>query len=162
MSPAETGEPAVLHPTDQQERNTALVLTALELLTGSASTDFVDDLFSPDYVDHNAPGASNPAWVARTAVRLRTAFPDFAHVVEDTVAQGDLVALRSTMTGTHDGDFVGPDFVLPPTGKPIRVRHFHMFRVSEGRIVEHWALRDDLGMQRQLGLLPTPASKEKN
>jgi predicted ester cyclase len=138
------------------EANRALVLRALELLTGSAPLDEVHSIFTADYVDHNAPGSSDPAWVAKIAGRLRTAFPDFSHAVEACIAEGDQVCLRSVMTGTQDGEFAGPDFVLPPTGRRVSVRNFHMFRVRDGRIAEHWALRDDLSFFRQLGLIPAP------
>jgi predicted ester cyclase len=131
-----------------------IVLKALAILTGDTSTGEVDELFRPDYVDHNAAGPSGPEWVVTVATRLRTAFPDLTHEVHDVIADGDLVALRTTMRGTQDGEF-GP-LKLPPSGRRIEIATFHVFRLVEGRLAEHWAVRDDLGMLRQLGAVPAP------
>ena len=68
------------------------------------------------------------------------------------------------MTGTHLGEphalpeaFGGMLTRVAPTGKKVRVLQFHSFRVSGGAITEHAAVRDDLGMCKQLGLVKTPA-----
>jgi predicted ester cyclase len=59
--------------------------------------------------------------------------------VEDLVAEGDRVTARVTMRGTHQGVFQG----LAPTGKQVEVRAMDMFRISDGKIVEHWCHADD-------------------
>ena len=69
------------------------------------------------------------------------------------VAEGDLVAYRATLSGTHRGELLG----MPPTGRAFRVQHMHMLRMRDGRACEHWAVRDDLGMLQQLGIIPAPA-----
>ena len=77
---------------------------------------------------------------------LHSAFSDIAYDVEDAIAEGDRVALRVTMRGTHTGDFLG----RPATGNRFATAHVHVFRVADERIAEHWAVRDDLGLMRQL------------
>lgn len=95
-----------------------------------------------------------------TAQWLRAAFDDLHYDIHHALADGDLVAVNSTMKGTHtapwtvytdDGDI---DAVFPPTGKPFNAAQSHWFRLEAGRIREHWAIRDDLGMAKQLGWVP--------
>ena len=69
----------------------------------------------------------------------REAFPDVHVTVEDLVAEGDRVTARVTMRGTHQGVFQG----VAPTGKRVEVRAMDMFRISDGKIVEHWGHADD-------------------
>ena len=83
----------------------------------------------------------------------RTAFPDLHFTVDEQLAEGDQVFSHCTLTGTHLGVFMHPSWgTLPPTGKQFTVKHMHLFRLHDGKIVEHWAVRDDLGMLRQLGM----------
>ncbi|HET6297001.1 MAG TPA: ester cyclase [Kribbella sp.] len=80
------------------------------------------------------------------------------------IADAGLVAVNSTMSGRHvapfdvytpDGEI---DTVFPPTGKEFAITQSHWFRVEDGKVLEHWANRDDLGQARQLGWVPpTPA-----
>jgi predicted ester cyclase len=69
--------------------------------------------------------------------------------VEDVLADGDLVAYRATVTGTHRGELLG----IPPTDRSFRVEHMHFLRLRDGKAAEHWACRDDLGMLTQLGVI---------
>jgi predicted ester cyclase len=82
-------------------------------------------------------------------------FPDHHHAIEDLIAEVDKVVMRCTLTATHKGQF--PGFLeMPPTGKSICQRQIHILRVQDGKLVEHWVVRDDLAMMQQLGLIPTP------
>ena len=87
----------------------------------------------------------------------RTAFPDLRFTVDSIVAEGDLFICETSFQGTHLGEFQlipplkGPS--LPPNGKSFRVEHIHRFRLKGGKIVEHLAVRDDLGTFQQLGHL---------
>jgi hypothetical protein len=74
--------------------------------------------------------------------------------VEDIVADGDMVAIRGTASGTHEGEFFGH----PPTGKRFSAEQVHWFRLADAKVVQHWAVRDDLGQMQQLGLLPEPGT----
>lgn len=93
---------------------------------------------------------------------LFSTFPDFHYRIEESTAEGDRVVCKVTMTGTHGGQptlaqaFNGMLAGVTPTGKSVRVLQFHSFVVRDGQILEHAAVRDDLGMLLQLGLLQRP------
>jgi steroid delta-isomerase-like uncharacterized protein len=84
------------------------------------------------------------------------AFPDMHVTIDDMVAEGDKVAVRSTWTGTHKGEIMG----IPPTNKKVTVSLIVIDRFAGGKIVEDNGIFDALGLMRQLGLDPTP-KKEK-
>ncbi|MGW5722593.1 ester cyclase [Amycolatopsis sp. NPDC003865] len=129
-----------------------------------------DEFYTPDAIDREnvvQPPSSRvpgPAGFWSTAQWLRTAFADLRYEIHHVIADGDLVAVNSTMSGTHllpiafytpDGRL---DAVFPPTGRPFAMAQSHWFRVRDNRIAEHWATRDDLGTAKQLGWIPpTPA-----
>lgn len=84
---------------------------------------------------------------------LFAAFPDIKSEVEDVIAEGDRVAIRSRMTGTHTGEFMG----VPATGKTVSAEGIDIVRMNEeGKGVEHWGLMDQASMMVQLGLMPPP------
>jgi steroid delta-isomerase-like uncharacterized protein len=74
-----------------------------------------------------------------TFSEAREAFPDMRVTVEDLIAEGDKVTARVTMRGTHQGEFQG----IAPTGKRVEVEAIDMFRINDGKIVEHWGHADD-------------------
>jgi steroid delta-isomerase-like uncharacterized protein len=78
--------------------------------------------------------------------RLRRAFPDLHVTVEDVIAEGDKVAARNTVTGTHRGEYLG----LSPTGRSITYNEIFIFRFTRGRIAETWGVVDVLSQLRQL------------
>ena len=79
---------------------------------------------------------------------LRGAFADLSYEVCDAFGDGDRVAVRLITRGTHTGEFLG----TPPTGKAFEIEAIHIFRIADGKVAEHWAKRDDVGLTRQLGL----------
>lgn len=93
---------------------------------------------------------------------LFSTFPDFNYRIEERTAEGDRVVCKVTMRGTHRGQptlphaFGGMLNGVEPTGRPVEVLQFHSFRIAGGQITEHAAVRDDLGMLVQLGLLKRP------
>lgn len=110
--------------------------------------DALDDLLSPTFARHVA--ASLPP-LDRTAQRtrlegFREAFPDVTIEVEDVVAEDDRIAFRSTMRGTHLGEFLG----IAPTGRTITVGLVDIVRVEEGRFAEQWGGPDLFDLVRQL------------
>ncbi|MGI9145301.1 MAG: ester cyclase [Chloroflexota bacterium] len=101
--------------------------------------------------------------IRRTFAALFTAFPDMHFTIHEVVAEGDHVVCQVTMEGTHLGDPATPIPVpggllrgVAPTGRRVAVPNVHIFRIAGGKIAEHAAVRDDLGMMQQLGLVPTP------
>ena len=83
---------------------------------------------------------------------FRSAIPDLRVVVEDMIAEGDKVAVRYTLEGTHEGELFG----VPPTGQRLSIKSISVERVSDGKIIEHWRVTDSLDMMQQLGAIPTP------
>ena len=103
-----------------------------------------------------APG---PAAALATGAWLRSAYSGLAYSVLDAVEHGDQVWSRVRMSGSHTGAFVRfrggvVDQVLPPTGRDIDVEQFHVLTRRGPQVIAHEAVRDDLGMVRQLGFLP--------
>ena len=101
-----------------------------------------------EIVDEDAPGnellpdhppAKLMETFKETFAEAREGFPDLSVAVEDVMAEGDRVAARVTMRGTHRGEFQG----IAPTGKRVEVKAIDMFRISYGKIVEHWGHADD-------------------
>ena len=102
--------------------------------------------------------------VGRAGVRavladIKRTFPDAQFAVLDSVVDGDWVVIRCTFSGTHRGvgrrPINGGMLVgVQPTGRHFEVQQIHMYQVQNGKITEHFANRDDLGMMQQLGLLP--------
>jgi len=94
---------------------------------------------------------------------LFSVFPDFNYRIEESTAEGDRVVCKVMMTGTHRGQPIRPDVFggmlkgVTPTEKPVRVLQFHSFRIADGEITEHSAVRDDLGMLQQLGIVTRPS-----
>ena len=93
---------------------------------------------------------------------LYAVFPDFRYTIEEMIAEGDRVVCKVNMTGTHRGQpvlreaFSGMLNGVTPTGKSVKVLQFHSFHIREGLIAEHAAVRDDMGMVLQLGLVQRP------
>ena len=101
-----------------------------------------------------------PSAFYATALWLRDAYADLRWDIHDVVADGDLVVLHATMSGRHVGTFVSygadacPEQAFPPTGKRFATTQSHWFRIADGKVIEHWANRDDLGTGMQLGWTP--------
>jgi steroid delta-isomerase-like uncharacterized protein len=113
--------------------------------------DVIDELIAPDYVNHDLPAPAPGAEGFKQVIGLFwAAFPDLRVAVEEVIAEGDTVASRGTMTGTHRGEFMG----IPATGRRVAVRYSDVWRVANGRFVENWVRLDMLGMMQQLGVVP--------
>ena len=113
----------------------------------------IDDFVAPEYVNHNAlPGTPPGAEGQRELMtRLWEAFPDGRFQIEHLARDGDTVVCVGVMSGTHAGTLLG----IPATGRQVSWRQCHLFRVdAEGRAVEHDAIRDDVGLRRQMGVDP--------
>jgi predicted ester cyclase len=81
------------------------------------------------------------------------AFPDMKHTIHQSIAEGDLVATRETIQGTHKGEFDG----IPPTGNAVEFTAVCLFRFAEGKLVEYWTDADLKGLYEQLGMELKPA-----
>ena len=137
-----------------EEGNKAVVLRYVEEVWNEHDLDAIDGLVWPDYLNHAATTEEYRRGGARRVWEwILSVFPDHRFEVEDAAADGETVAVRGTMTATQEGELMG----IAPTGKPVAAQQSHWFRVVDGKIAEHWAVRDDLGMLQQLGVIPEPA-----
>ncbi|MEX2465846.1 MAG: ester cyclase [Gemmatimonadota bacterium] len=82
-------------------------------------------------------------------IRWRKAFPDLTMAVDDVVVEGDRVAVRATLSGTHEAPWLGVD----ATGEHVEMAVMMFLRFEEGRMVELWEVDDQLGLRRQLGIV---------
>ena len=139
------------------EENKALFRRAYEELWNRGNLSAADELIAPDFINHAASADSNrgPESMRASVAWARNAFPDLHFEIEELVAEGDIVAGRLTVSGTHDGSLMGE----PPTGRSVRNDHMHFVRFRDGKAVEHWGVREDLGMMRQLGLVVIPGPR---
>ncbi len=120
----------------------------------SGDADTLGVLLADNYVHHGAVVAQQDrALHEQRMVAVRQAFPDGHYTIEDIIPEGDLVAIRTTFTGTQQGAFQG----IPPTGKKVAVGAIHVHHIVCGKIVETWNAGDALGLFEQLGAIPGPA-----
>jgi steroid delta-isomerase-like uncharacterized protein len=124
---------------------------AAEVLNAK-NLSIASELVAADVIDHSAfPG--QPRGLAGMRARwamLFEAFPDFTVTIHEIIAEGDIVALRTSGRGTH----LGPFFGIPATGKTIEFRETNFNRIRDGKQVEHWADRGNLEVMQQLGVVP--------
>ena len=136
------------------EENKAQFRRTYEEVLNRGDVSVVEELIAPEFLNHEAPPGRDrgPESMRGLAYMLRTAFPDLHFEIHELVAEGDIVAGRLTMSGTHEGPLMG----TPPTGHRMQQAHMHFVRFRDGLAVEQWGVRDDLGMMQQLGVLPEP------
>ncbi|GAB2919508.1 ester cyclase [Streptomyces mayteni] len=118
----------------------------------TAIKEMIDEVIAPDVLFH-APvpmRETGPRALAQVWETLLRAFPDLQVRVEDVIAEGDRVAIRNTVSGTHRGEYRG----LPPTGRTVSYGEMFVFRFVDGRVAEIWGVVDVLAQLRQLGALP--------
>jgi ketosteroid isomerase-like protein len=116
-----------------------------------------DRIIAQDFINREADddpdrpdrGLRGPAGLIATSRWLSATFSDLRFDHHEVVAEDERVVVVATMTGTHTGTVHG----ISPTGKRFQERQFHLYRMRDAQIVEHSALRDDLGLLHQLGVL---------
>lgn len=113
------------------------------------------DVIAPDAVFHaptHAHPLRGPAGYLELLAMLRSGFPDIHWTMEEAITEGNRVAARFTMRGTHLGDFFG----TPPTGRQIAVQAMNFYRLADGKIANEHGQPDLLGIMQQIGAIPTP------
>lgn len=113
-----------------------------------------NEYLASNYINHNLPApVPGPEGFIMVVESFFNAFPDFQVILEDIVAEGNLVSTRGYFSGTHLGDFQG----IPATGKTIKVAYIDVWRGENGKLVENWVQLDLMGLMQQLGVIPAPA-----
>jgi steroid delta-isomerase-like uncharacterized protein len=130
------------------EANKALVRRFIDEIFVEGSLEAVDELVADDFVPHTWPYSGDGRQDLRQAMeRVSRGLADAAFVIEDMIAEGDRVAVRLTASATQVGEFMG----MPPGGKSYTIGEIHIFRVSDGKVSEHWHQLDQAGLMKQLG-----------
>jgi steroid delta-isomerase-like uncharacterized protein len=131
---------------NQADANKALIRAHYDSTANAYRPSVIERQVAADFVDHGQPDLVGPEGVKAQARALRAAFPDLTVTIEDLVAEGDLIAVRSTWRGTHQGAFRG----VPPIGRRIELTGMAFWRVGGGQIRESWNLIDLPTLMRQL------------
>jgi steroid delta-isomerase-like uncharacterized protein len=129
------------------EANKAIVRRYIELWS-TGSLALADEVLAADFVDHTHPNqAHGPASVKEAVKAFREGFPDAHITIEQMIGEGDLVAFRFLLRGTHLGTFAG----FPPTGKEAVLTGADFIRLANGKMVELWSTQDTFSWAQQLG-----------
>ena len=131
--------------------NKALVQRFYEEIINQKNLAALNQFVAPNAVNHTVPSGLPQAPNQFISMHLN-AFPDAQVTVEDLLADGDKVVARVTYHATQHGAFRS----ISPTGKPITVLGINIFRIENGKMVEHWGLTDRISALRQLGVVPSP------
>ena len=132
--------------------NKKIIRRIYEELWNERRLEISDELIAGGGTNYDTgfvPMPFGPEEMKATVRMVTAAFPDNRHEVEEVLAEDDRVVLRCTLTGKHEGEFMG----IPPTGSEITVMEIHVYRLEGGKAVEHRVGRDDLGAMRQLGVI---------
>ena len=143
------------------EANKELVRRHFEEIFNGQTFSVCDEIMAEDYIENavapfgqSAPGGVNgPRATRQTVEWLLAQFPDMRMTIEAIVSEGDTVAVRVLSEGTNLGPLNG---VVAPTGKRFSARQSHWYRVTGGKLAEHWATREDLPTMLQLGVIQPP------
>ena len=135
------------------EANKAVVRRLYEEVANAKQLDVIDEIVHSDTVDHEPfPGMPTKGTEAYKAIfgASISAFPDFQMRIDALIAEGDRVAVQGTVSGTHEGEFLG----MPATGNAFSVSNIEVFEIQDGRITARWGIADSASMMEQLGLTP--------
>jgi steroid delta-isomerase-like uncharacterized protein len=139
-----------------QEADNKAMLRRLNEALNSGDTEVIsatiDEAFHPDVLIRTPlkVNASGTELMKQLWGVLLRAFPDLHVEVKDMIAEGDKVVSRNTVSGTHQGEYMG----VAPTGKAITWNEIFIGRIVDGRVAETWGVVDVASQMRQLGLVP--------
>lgn len=125
----------------------ALVKDSIQVWN-DGNLEMLEQIFAANYRHHD--NGTDKAAVRESIVATRQAFPDLHVSIDDQIVEGDKVVTRWTGRGTHQGSHYG----VPGTGKKMKNTGIGIDRIVDGKILESWGNSDELGMFRQLGLVP--------
>jgi predicted ester cyclase len=129
----------------------------LEEIFPAADVAALAEVVHPRMVNHEAPPGAPQGLegMVQSMRMLQAASSDRRWDIHHVVAEGDTVVLYCTFSGRHTGTFMG----LAPTNRPFAYRQIHIVRFQDGKAIEHWAVRDDLSLLRQVGALPSQPAR---
>lgn len=131
------------------EENKALIRRFISEVFERGHLEAVDELVADDFIGHTWGNASKNG--LRLAMeRVAKGLADAVFSIDDLIGEDDRVAVRLTASGRQVGEFMG----MPASGRTYTIGEIHIFRIRDGKIVEHWHQYDLPGMMRQLGASP--------
>ena len=110
------------------------------------------EVIHPDSIDHGDPPGTPQGFegVKRTMLWLGSVFTNQEWEIHDVIGEGDTVVVHCTLHAEHTGNLMG----IAPTGRRIAQPYVHILRFQDGKAIEHWGVRDDMTLMRQLGQIP--------
>jgi steroid delta-isomerase-like uncharacterized protein len=135
------------------EQRKAVARRVFEEIFNQGRFEVADEIYAKDFINHGVSRDVGLKEDQEAARGWRSAFPDLKMTVDMTIAEGDLVAVLWSGSGTNTGEGNG----LPATGKKLSGRGITIWRISGGKIREEWSEFDQLRILKGLGLLPPPA-----
>jgi len=130
--------------------NKAAIRRYLDEAWNKGNMDIIDELMAPEYVRYFPTMQLDREGQKQRIAGFRRAFPDLHLDVDRILAEGDHVAFRVSIRGTHQGPFRG----IAPTGKHVTITATDIVRLDNGKVIEHWGNLDELSLLQQLGSLP--------
>ncbi len=135
------------------EENKAIFRRFVQEVMNQGNLSTIDELFAPEFIGHVGLPPVPP--MTREGVKAlfsmyHNAFTGFHATIEQLIAEDDKVVGLLIATGIHTGNFLG----IPVTGKQVSFRTMDIFRLVDGKIVEHWAMPDQYDLRKQLGAIP--------
>ena len=127
--------------------NKKLVETLYRSVFLNHDFSLLDEIMRDDYTHHNDNPPEGKAGFIKVHEEFIKAIPDFRYSLKKIIAEGDIVMMYSTVTGTHLGEWMGNS----PTGNKLNFNVVDIFRIKNGKIAEHWDVADTLKLFTQVG-----------
>lgn len=134
------------------EQNKALVRRVIEEIVNQGNLELVNQLISPEYsyFEPTVGSMRGREGYKGIVMTYRSAFPDMKLIIDEQIAEGDVVVTRWRAEGTHRGELMG----IAPTGKRVSVQGVVISQVKNGQLTDDFESYDVHGMLRQLGVAP--------
>ncbi len=136
----------------QEEKNKSIVRRLIEEAFNKRNLEILPDLLHKDFVNHNdllpVDNKKGPAVFVELYTKMWETFPDIKIHNHLMIANGDLVVIHDTLSGTNTGPL--PDG-KPATGKSVKFEAINILRIQDGKVIERWGVSDNFAMMRQLG-----------
>lgn len=146
-------------PTAEEQQNLSSVKRIYAEFINQGNEAVFDELVDENIIENEElpPGMEpNREGVKQFFRMFRSAFPDLHFQVDEMIASDDKIVVRLTISGTNEGSFMN----MPSTGNKISYKAIDIFRLINGKVVEHWGIGDNAKMMQQLAVVPEDSSKE--
>lgn len=143
----------------ETESNKTVVERLVRDIVNGGQVDLLDEVLADGFVAHGTgPGPSGLDGMRRLIATWRTAFSDWQDHIDEMVAEGDLVVLKISARGTHDGPLLG----IEPTGEAVHWGMIEMVRLADGKITEQWGYSDFAEVVRHLRKVAAARSEQQS